>query len=98
MEAPSSSLSPPDGSLRIRAAILQFLQARLQPKLDKLKADEDEARQKLLLEHEPKAWIADAARRVGQIQRVTHALKFTHPNRGLTAFCQYHRNFSRYPT
>ena len=79
MEAPSSSLSPPDGSLRIRAAILQFLQARLQPKLDKLKADEDEARQKLLLEHEPKAWIADAARRVGQIQRVTHALKFTHP-------------------
>ena len=20
------------------------------------------------------------------------------PNRGLTAFCQYHRNFSRYPT
>ena len=36
--------------------------------------------QKLLAEYEPQTWIADAARRVSQIQQVTHALKFSHPD------------------
>ena len=80
METPSSALSPPDQSQRIRAVISQFLHDRLQPKLDKLKEDEGEARQKLLVEFQPQTWIADAARRVGQIQQVTHALKFSHPD------------------
>jgi len=56
------------------------LQDRLQPKLDKLNDGDEEARQKLLASHQPHTWIADAARRVGQIQQVTHALKFAHPD------------------
>ncbi len=65
---------------RIRSTISGFLQDRLQPKLDKLKDGDDEARQKLLTDHQPSVWIADAARRVGQIQQVSHAIKFTHPS------------------
>lgn len=80
METPSNALSPPEQSQRIRTVILQFLHDRLQPKLDKLKEGENDARQKLLDEYQPAAWIADAARRVGQIQQVTHALKFSHPD------------------
>jgi len=64
----------------IRTEILRFLAERLQPKLDKLKDDDDEIRQKLIDEHQHTAWIASAARRVGQIQQVSHALKFTHPS------------------
>jgi len=65
---------------RIKQAITDFLQGRLQPKLDKLKTDDGEARHKLLAEHQFDTWITDAARRVGQIQQVTHAIKFTHPS------------------
>ena len=65
---------------RIRSVIAGFLHDRLQPKLDKLKDGEDDARQKLRVDHQPAAWIADAVRRVGQIQQVTHAIKFTHPS------------------
>lgn len=63
---------------KIRAVIGIFLQDRLQPKLDKLKEDEEEKRQELVEAHVPETWIADAARRVGQIQQVTHALKYIH--------------------
>lgn len=79
----TSAASPPlVGEIeRIRAEIVRFLrEERLQPKLEKLKDDDDEARQKLLAEHAPTAWIADAARRAGQIQMVSHAVKFTHPS------------------
>ena len=64
---------------QIREIIHGFLQERLQPKLDKLKEGEDEKRQKLVESHQPAHWIADAARRVNQIQRITHGLKFSHP-------------------
>lgn len=64
----------------IRSAITVFLHDRLQPKLEGLKEGDDEARSKLIAEHQPAVWIADAARRVGQIQQVTHAIKFTHPS------------------
>jgi CRISPR-associated protein Csy1 len=64
----------------VKQVILSFLQERLQPKLEKLKPEEDEQRQALLLDYLPVNWIPDAARRVGQIQQVTHALKFTHPD------------------
>lgn len=64
----------------IRTEILRFLAERIQPKLDKLKDDDDETRQKLIDEHQPATWIASAARRVGWIQQVSHALKFTHPS------------------
>ncbi len=64
----------------LRAVIGEFLQERLQAKLDKLKDDQDEARQALQQAFQPATWIADAAKRVGQIQQVTHALKYTHPD------------------
>jgi len=65
---------------QIRQAIAAFLQDRLKPKLDKLKEEDHDARQKLLDAHDPQTWIADAAKRVSQIQQVTHGLKFIHPN------------------
>ncbi|MCB1775862.1 MAG: type I-F CRISPR-associated protein Csy1 [Candidatus Competibacteraceae bacterium] len=80
MSESNGTLPLNDDSKRIQAVIHQFLQDRLQPKLDKLKDGDDEARRKLLTEHEPQTWIANAARRVSQIQQVTHALKFTHPD------------------
>lgn len=64
----------------IRQTILTFLQERLQEKLDKLKEGEDTKKQELIAHHQLKAWVSDAARRVAQIKRVTHALKFIHPD------------------
>lgn len=79
-DAPQSP-SPPGESQRIKAEIARFLrEERLQPKLEELKPDDGEARQKLISKHQPATWIADAAHRVGQIQQVTHAIKFTHPS------------------
>lgn len=71
------SLPGPD---EIRAVISQFIDLRLQEKLSKLKPDEVEKRDKLLSDYEYEAWLEDAARRVGQIQQVTHAAKYTHPD------------------
>ena len=78
MTTPSDQL--PDDTTRLRTVINQFLQERLQPKLDKLKEGEDDKRQALLDAHRPESWIADAARRVGQIQQVSHAIKYSHPD------------------
>lgn len=66
----------------LRALIAEFLKTRLDDKLDKLK-DDDEALLKqteLIAQFVPAAWIEDAARRVGQIQAVTHSLKPIHPD------------------
>ncbi|MEQ6495695.1 type I-F CRISPR-associated protein Csy1 [Pseudomonas aeruginosa] len=60
--------------------IESFIQERLQGKLDKLKPDEDDKRQALLAGHRRETWLADAARRVGQLQLVTHTLKPIHPD------------------
>lgn len=73
-------LAPPPSTEDIRAVITQFLAERLQPKLDKVAEDDSEQRERLRAAHAPKTWIADAARRVGQIQQVTHAIKYTHPD------------------
>lgn len=64
----------------IKQVIAQFLTDRLQPKLEKVAEDDSEQRAALLVAYAPKTWIADAARRVGQIQQVTHAIKYTHPD------------------
>lgn len=64
---------------RLRAAIAEFLQERLQTRLDKLSED-DPRRGELIAQFQPDAWLEDAARRVGQIQAVTHALKPMHPD------------------
>ncbi len=60
--------------------IQSFLDERLLAKLDKLGEGEDEKRQQLSREYEPRYWIADAARRAVQIERVTHAIKYSHPD------------------
>ena len=64
----------------IKLVIAQFLTDRLQPKLEKVAEDDSEQRAALLAAYAPQTWIADAARRVGQIQQVTHAIKYTHPD------------------
>ncbi|HBO2747046.1 type I-F CRISPR-associated protein Csy1 [Pseudomonas aeruginosa] len=64
----------------LRQFIESFIQERLQGKLDKLHPDEDDKRQTLLATHRREAWLADAARRVAQLQLVTHTLKPIHPD------------------
>lgn len=63
-------------SERFRVAIAAFIEERREAKL-KGKTDADEA---VAQKYEYGAWLADAARRVSQIQAVTHALKATHPD------------------
>jgi len=63
----------------IRSIIHAFIRERLAVKLEKLSED-DLKREVLVAKYEPQAWLADAARRVEQIQAVTHALKATHPD------------------
>lgn len=62
-----------------REAIDRFLSVRRDAKLDKL-ADDDPKRAELIAQFQTTAWIEDAARRVTQIQAVTHTLKPTHPD------------------
>ncbi|RQB61931.1 type I-F CRISPR-associated protein Csy1 [Pseudomonas aeruginosa] len=71
---------PNGDSPTLRQLIESFIQERLQGKLDKLHPDEDDKRQTLLATHRREAWLADAARRVGQLQLVTHTLKPIHPD------------------
>lgn len=66
-------------AMRWHDAIAIFIQERLQAKLDKL-GEDDPKRQELLTLHQRDAWIDDAARRVTQIQAVTHSLKPIHPD------------------
>ena len=71
----------------IRETIHAFLQDRLQPRLDKLKPGDGEKRKKLMEQYDQRNWIADAARRVSQIRRVTHGIKYSHPDaRGSSLF------------
>lgn len=58
-----------------RAAITGFIGARRETKLKGKDDDADTASK-----YEYATWLADAARRVGQIQAVTHVLKATHPD------------------
>ncbi|MGH8054830.1 MAG: type I-F CRISPR-associated protein Csy1 [Stenotrophomonas sp.] len=60
---------------RFRAAIAGFIDARREAKL-KGKDEEGDTAAK----YDYDTWLADAARRVGQIQAVTHVLKATHPD------------------
>ncbi len=66
------------GRAGYRAAIGAFLQERLQAKLDKLKPD-DPQRGEVIASFAQDAWLAQAAKRVEQIQAVTHSLKPIHP-------------------
>lgn len=73
-EAPTTG-----GKAGYRAAISAFLQERLQDKLDKLKPD-DPQRDEVIASFALDVWLASAAKRVQQIQAVTHALKPIHPD------------------
>lgn len=64
---------------RARKVIADFLRERLEAKLSKL-SPEDPKREELMAQYRPAAWLEDAARRVRQIQAVTHALKAVHPD------------------
>lgn len=58
-----------------RSAIVAFIDARREAKLKDKDGDSGNARK-----FAPDAWLADAARRVAQIQAVTHVAKATHPD------------------
>jgi len=66
-------------SAELYLLIERFLSERLNSKLEKLPAD-DPKRQELRNQFQPAAWLEDAARRVAQIQAVTHSLKPIHPD------------------
>lgn len=72
-------MPPTPSAMRWHDAIAIFIQERLQAKLDKL-AEDDPKRQELLAQHQRDTWLEDAARRVTQIQAVTHSLKPIHPD------------------
>lgn len=78
-------------STAIRAVIAEFLKERCNAKLEKLKADDplrDVAAHTLRAQFQLSTWLEDAARRVGQIQAVTHSLKPTHPDaKGTNLYC-----------
>ena len=69
----------PQRVTELRAVIADFLKKRLDDKLEKL-APDDPKRTELQQDFVPAAWLEDAARRVGQIQAVTHSLKPIHPD------------------
>ena len=82
-EAPTTG-----GKAGYRAAISAFLQERLQAKLDKLKPD-DPQRDEVIASFAHDVWLASAAKRVEQIQAVTHSLKPIHPDaRGTSLYVE----------
>jgi CRISPR-associated protein Csy1 len=72
----------------LRTVMQDFVQTRLATKLEKLQED-DPKRQALIEAHQLKAWLGDAAKRVGQIQLASHTLKNIHPDaRGSQIYVQ----------
>jgi len=63
----------------LRALIAKFLKERCDAKAEKLDSD-DLKFQELQQQYQPATWLEDAARRVTQIQAVTHSLKPIHPD------------------
>lgn len=88
----NNALAPPPSAASIKAVIANFLSERLKAKgedIDKEIGKTTDANklqklndQKSLLPitFSPQVWIKDAAQRVEQIQQVTHAIKYTHPD------------------
>jgi len=75
-----SQTTSPALSAKIKSEMQCFLQESLNKKLDELKGDQDEKREKLRIRFQPDTWLASAAYRVDWIQQVTHALKYSHPD------------------
>lgn len=79
----ATQISDPKEAATLRGLVDGFIQERLQLKLDKLKGDDAEVqaqRQSLHEAHVREAWLADAAKRVAQIQLASHTLKPIHPD------------------
>lgn len=73
-------------SQALQQLIGAFISNRLTDKLEKLSLD-DPKRSELNAQYQPHSWLADAARRVTQLQLVTHPQKSTHPDaRGSSLF------------
>jgi len=73
-----------------RQGFINFIHAFLKQRLEEYLAKEkdEEQREKLRRRFEPSAWLADAAKRVLQLQAVTHILKPLHTEaRGSNLFC-----------
>src|SRR5690606_1053760 len=64
-------------SIVFRQAITAFIQERCEAKVKGLDAEEAASQ---AAKYDYHTWLADAARRVTQIQAVTHVLKATHPD------------------
>lgn len=71
--------SATQGQASVRELVQTFLDDRLETKLDKLKPD-DPKYQQIQQQFQYETWITDAARRVSQLQVVTHSLKAIHPD------------------
>lgn len=76
----AQELLTPDNADVWRGLIENFIGERLQAKLNRLKDNDHDRRDKLLHDHGREIWLASAAKRVEQIQLVTHALKYMHPD------------------
>lgn len=68
---------PASRSAVFRTAIARFIEERREAKL---KGASEDVAEKAASKYDYSIWLADAARRVGQIQAVTHVLKATHPD------------------
>jgi len=78
--------SRPEESRALRQLMQAFIDERLTAKLEKLKPD-DPKYAKLQEQYRFDNWVEDAARRVAQLQVVTHTLKAVHPDaRGTNLF------------
>lgn len=64
----------------IRELIEQYIQGRLNEKLEKLKADEVAEREKLLEKYQVETWLEDASLRISQLRLATHTPKQHHPD------------------
>lgn len=74
----------------LQGVMEDFLTARRDAKLEKL-APDDPKREALQEQFTLQTWLADAARRVSQIQAATHTVKAMHPDaRGSSLYCQPH--------
>ncbi|MGV8805591.1 MAG: type I-F CRISPR-associated protein Csy1 [Polaromonas sp.] len=74
------SLFDPPESAALRTVVETFIQERLQLKLDRLGDEDGDKRQQLHEDHQRETWLADAARRVTQIQLASHTLKPINPD------------------
>ncbi|HJF27999.1 MAG TPA: type I-F CRISPR-associated protein Csy1 [Acinetobacter lwoffii] len=64
----------------IRELIEQYIQGRLNEKLEKLKADDVAEREKLLEKYQVETWLEDASLRISQLRLATHTPKQLHPD------------------